>query len=104
MTAFDDTLIELPTAAQPADISTTAVTVFALVQKHVDVEAQSNRKSELQVNCVDPGALSELESKAMLTLDPSLVNTADKRTGAGSGTYAGSILIELTPLVYITEY
>jgi hypothetical protein len=52
---------------------------------HVDVPAQANAKSALQVNCVGSFPLSVLESNAMLTKDPSSAYVAEVSTGAGSG-------------------
>jgi hypothetical protein len=75
--------------AQPGAELTTADTAASLTQLQVAEEAHANRKSALQGNTVRVPALSVLTLKLINTFDPSSLNAADVRTGAGSGADMG---------------
>ena len=85
ITTLLDNVIWPPNEAQPADLSRKAFTIALLLQRQVDVLAHVNSKTRAQVNSFPTPPLSVLESNVIVTYEPSLANTADLSTGAGSG-------------------
>jgi hypothetical protein len=104
-TAPEASVTLLPSAAQPEAELTAAVTIASLVHVQVEVEAQSKRNSVLQAKIELAPALSVLTSNLISTLEPSLLNAADVRTGAGRGALAGSTAkLRPLPAGYCTSY
>jgi hypothetical protein len=64
---------------------TTTPTRLSLAHAQDEVDAQAKLNSELQGKVVPVPALSVLVSKLISTVEPSLLNAAEVRTGAGRG-------------------
>jgi hypothetical protein len=79
--------IELPTVTHCAEppFKTVAATEESLVQVQDEVDAQAKLNSELQGKVVPVPALSVLVSKLISKFEPSLLNAAEVRIGAGRG-------------------
>jgi hypothetical protein len=80
----------LSTFAQSVPVPLTAAAMEeSLIHVQVEAEAHAKSKRALQGKVVPNPALFVLASKLMRTFDPSLLNTAEVRTGAGSGADVG---------------
>jgi ribosomal protein L16/L10AE len=90
----------LPIVAQSEPELTIAVTAASLAHVQVEADAQAKLNRALQEKAVLVPARFVLDPKVISTFDPSLLNAAEVRTGAGSGAYSGRTarLRPLTPV------
>jgi hypothetical protein len=105
-TAPEPKAILLPIEAQSVPELTIAATAASLVHVQDEVDAHAKLNSELQGKVVPVPPRFELDPKLISTFDPSLLNAAEVRIGAGRGANSGRTarLRSLTPEEYCTSY
>jgi hypothetical protein len=105
-TAADARATLLPMEAQSVPEITIAATVASLIHVQDEVDAQAKLNSELQGKVVPVPPRFELDPKLISTFDPSLLNAAEVRIGAGRGANSGRTARPrpLTPAEYSTSY